>query len=108
MPGGIPIVCAGSVFKSWNLIKSGFMKCLENPKYKKLRLKELKLVAVKDDSTIGAAMLASRLYDQESKLCKHINVSNLIDVLDHIVIIPNQICRSDKKNDLNKCNKLDV
>jgi len=101
LSGGIPIVCAGSVFKSWMLIKSGFLKCLEDPKYKKFRLKELKLVTIKEDSTIGAAMLASRVFDSSSELNKNIEPSSLINILDHIVINRN-ICY--EKNHHNETN----
>lgn len=90
--GGIPIVCAGSVFKSWTLIKAGFVKCLENPKYKRLRLKELKLVTIKEDSTIGAALLASRVFDSNSELDKNVMTSSLINILDHIVISNRSVC----------------
>ena len=105
LPGGIPIVCAGSVFKSWNLIKPGFMNCLANPKYKMLRLKELRLIAVKEDSTIGAALLASRLLDQKSELNKHIDVKNTINTLDHVIITTQHNSYMNKKNDhiKNRC-----
>jgi len=99
LPGGIPIVCAGSVFKSWTLIKSGFVKCLENPKYKRFRLKELKLVTIKEDSTIGAAMLASRVFDSNSEFNKNVKPSSLINILDHIVIANRNICYDKIHND---------
>lgn len=86
LEGGLPIVCAGSVFKSWELIKPGFIRCLENQKNKKFKLKELDLVVIKDDSTIGAALLASRLHDAKSDLSKHVNISNLKIRLDHVGI----------------------
>lgn len=86
LPGGLPIVCAGSVFKSWPLIRSGFIKCLEAFKNKKFRLKELKLVTIKEDSTIGAALLASHLFHEDSEFGKNVDVSKLFDILDHVVI----------------------
>jgi hypothetical protein len=78
-------VCAGSVFKSWSLIKPGFLRCLMryNSMNKQSRLDEINLVCVRDDSTVGAALLAS-------KLCSGARVpfdlSTLTEPLDHLYI----------------------
>lgn len=84
MPGGLPLVCAGSVFKSWSLIKSGFIGCLNKHLKKYPNLNELNLVVADSDSSIGACLLASKLYDNQIVLIK--NYKRKTIVLDHFYI----------------------
>ncbi|XP_054720623.1 LOW QUALITY PROTEIN: N-acetyl-D-glucosamine kinase-like [Uloborus diversus] len=51
---GLPIVCVGSVFKSWNLLEKGFLEGIGNH-YEKCILLTLKCTAA-----IGAAFLAAK------------------------------------------------
>jgi hypothetical protein len=60
-PNGLPIVCTGSVFKSWHLIKPGFVRCLKTQTPKKSALNEINLVCIEQDAAIGAAKLAAKL-----------------------------------------------
>lgn len=83
-PDGLPIVCTGSVFKSWHLIKPGFIRCLESKSGKFSGLKELNLVMVKGDSTIGAAILAANVHDKDLNLGKNIDLNTLTCKLDHL------------------------
>lgn len=54
LEGGLPIVCVGSVFKSWPLLEKGFVESLENH-YSKCTLMTLNCPAA-----IGAAFLAAK------------------------------------------------
>ncbi|XP_022249138.1 N-acetyl-D-glucosamine kinase-like isoform X2 [Limulus polyphemus] len=58
--GGLPIVCVGSVFKSWELLKSGFLATLGNG-----RLREFTLLRPKTSSALGAALMAARKLKRE-------------------------------------------
>jgi hypothetical protein len=68
--GRLPIVCTGSVFKSWNLLKPGFERCLrkhiKKSSIKYSNINVLDLVCLKNDATLGAAKLAYQLYDNKS------------------------------------------
>lgn len=86
MPGGLPITCAGSVFKSWPLIKAGFVRCLQHQIRKCNNLTELNLVIDDGDSTIGACLLASKLYDNSLDLIHKWNRKTTR--LDHFYIKP--------------------
>lgn len=65
-------MCTGSVFKSWHLIKEGFVKCLQNSD-----VKEVNLVTVNKDSTIGAALLAAKLSGHNISIDSNKYVSEL-------------------------------
>ncbi|XP_076368531.1 N-acetyl-D-glucosamine kinase-like isoform X1 [Tachypleus tridentatus] len=58
--GGLPIVCVGSVFKSWELLKPGFLTTLGNG-----RLREFTLLRPKTSSALGAALMAARKLQRE-------------------------------------------
>ena len=53
-PGGLHIVCVGSVFKSWHHMKEGFLSVLVG------KVKEMTLVRLKVSSALGCAFLAAR------------------------------------------------
>lgn len=53
-PGGLHIVCVGSVFKSWNHMKDGFLSVLIG------KIKEVTLVRLKVSSALGCAFLAAK------------------------------------------------
>jgi hypothetical protein len=76
-PNGVPVVCTGSVFKSWLLLKPGFVRCLKNTS-----IKEVNLCTINDDSTIGAAFMAAKMsdYDLEIDFTKHVSK------LDHLIL----------------------
>jgi hypothetical protein len=98
----------GSVFKSWNLIKPGFLKCLKAQTNKLKCVRELNLVVIKDNSSIGAAILASRIYDYQNELSKFVELSSFTQQLDHLVIKLNNDLLDENlsSNSLNK-SKLD-
>lgn len=52
--GGLPIVCVGSVFQSWNLLKQGFIDGMDS------ELEEYVLVTLKNSSAVGAAYLGAK------------------------------------------------
>lgn len=54
--GGLPVVCVGSVWKSWDLLKPGFVKHLEEHK----NFPEFSLVELTTSVAIGAAYLAAK------------------------------------------------
>ncbi|RNA11300.1 N-acetyl-D-glucosamine kinase isoform X1 [Brachionus plicatilis] len=84
MQDGLPIVCAGSVFKSWSLIKPGFVQCLNKQIKKFPSLNELNLVLADSDSSIGACLLASKLYDNKIDLISTYKRKSV--VLDHFYV----------------------
>ena len=99
-PDGLPIVCTGSVFKSWHLIKPGFIRCLQTQINRVSNLNTINLVTINGDSTLGAALLASRVYDSnltvsdESadhsfrpvNLCEHFDLKSLSNQLDNFSV----------------------
>lgn len=58
LPGGLPVVCSGSVWKSWDLVRPGFERQL----YVKDRVhvKEISLIKLKTGHATGAAYLAAK------------------------------------------------
>jgi hypothetical protein len=79
---GLTILCTGSIFKSWQLIKAGFIKSLKIES----KIKKMKLIAIKTDSTIGAVLLASAICDCYDDLMKSISLNDYLMDLDHINI----------------------
>lgn len=79
---GLPIVCTGSVFKSWHLIKPGFIRCLQAQNKRCAHLDAINLVTINSDSTLGAALLASRIYDEsnENKSETPVNLNQYVDL----------------------------
>lgn len=57
--GGIHILCVGSVWLSWNLIKPGFVTYLQNH----TNIKELSLMKIKTTAAIGAAYMGVNKYN---------------------------------------------
>lgn len=58
LEGGLPVVCVGSVWKSWSLLKPGFMaQVTEHPEP---NLQEASLISVKTTTATGAAYLAAK------------------------------------------------
>lgn len=55
MRGGLNIVCVGSVWKSWDLIKDAFLDKIHESK----ALDELSLIRLTTSSAIGACYLAA-------------------------------------------------
>ncbi|RWS27089.1 N-acetyl-D-glucosamine kinase-like protein [Leptotrombidium deliense] len=52
--GGLTVVCCGSVFKSWNLLKDGFLSALGSS------VKELTLLQLTRSAALGAAFFAAK------------------------------------------------
>ena len=64
------------------MIKTGFIKSLRTEN----KIKKVKLIAIKTDSTIGAVLLASTICDYDDDLMKSINLNDYVMELDHINI----------------------
>lgn len=61
--GVLDVVCVGSVWLSWELLKPGFIKELESTKFKY----DLKLLTLTNSMALGAAYLAADTYELELK-----------------------------------------
>ncbi|KAK3757681.1 hypothetical protein RRG08_000190 [Elysia crispata] len=57
--GGLPVVCVGSVFKSWKLLERGFIECMRS-QVSDTSIHELTLLSLTKDASIGAAVLGAR------------------------------------------------
>jgi N-acetylglucosamine kinase len=57
-PGGLRILCEGSVWKSWDLLKEGFLSYLSAylPRRNGLQIKEFRLIRLTRSAAIGAAV----------------------------------------------------
>lgn len=53
--GGIHVLCVGSVWLSWDLLRSGFVNWIEN----NTKIEEMSLMRLKTEMGVGAALLAS-------------------------------------------------
>ncbi|KAG8185061.1 hypothetical protein JTE90_017076 [Oedothorax gibbosus] len=71
MEGGLPIICVGSVFKSWQLLKDGFVEGIGN------HYDKCTLITVNCSSALGAAYLGARATGFELPLNHRENVSIL-------------------------------
>lgn len=71
VPGGLKIVCVGSVWKSWKYIKDGFLLGITPQTDEEKQLSEFSLVELKPEgkAAVGAAAWAAR------KSGKHISVN---------------------------------
>lgn len=83
---GLPIVCAGSVFKSWHLIKPGFLRCFQDKSKNCINLNALNLVKIDGDSAIGAAYLAARIHEPNSDFVKNFDNKKFISQLDTLYV----------------------
>ena len=84
MPDGLPIICTGSVYKSWDLLKPGFIKCLRDNWTRCSKLSKINLVRIEGHSATGAVLLAARLYDRELPFVKEFNYEATTSRLDQI------------------------
>lgn len=68
--GGLPILCVGSVFKSWKLLQKGFHSIIDG------KLQEFTLLQLTQSSALGAAFLGARLvgHDLPLKFTDHYKV----------------------------------
>ncbi|GFS20633.1 N-acetyl-D-glucosamine kinase [Elysia marginata] len=57
--GGLPVVCVGSVFKSWKLLEPGFIECMRS-QASQTSIREVTLLSLTKDASIGAAALGAR------------------------------------------------
>lgn len=58
-PGGLPIVCIGSVWKSWKHLEGGFTSTIELLKNGQPNIKRFSLLKLKVSSAFGSALLAA-------------------------------------------------
>ncbi|XP_059169770.1 N-acetyl-D-glucosamine kinase-like [Physella acuta] len=65
--GGLPVVCVGSVFKSWKLLEPGFMEEMTS-NLTKTDIKEVVLLHLNSEASIGAAALGAKAAGQELPL----------------------------------------
>nr|CAB3264192.1 N-acetyl-D-glucosamine kinase-like [Phallusia mammillata] len=75
--GGLQIVCVGSVFKSWSLLKNGFIKTI---RASDTHLKSLTLVELKESSAIGSVLIGAKTFQLPIDLTKNYKVLEKIDV----------------------------
>ncbi|XP_067126532.1 N-acetyl-D-glucosamine kinase-like [Centruroides vittatus] len=68
--GGLPILCVGSVFKSWKLLQEGFHSALDG------KLQEFTLLQLTESSALGAAYLGAKAtgYDLPLKFNNHYRI----------------------------------
>jgi len=59
--GGVPVVCVGSVWKSWDLLRESFIKQLQDTS--SCAVEELSLIRLTKTPALGAAFLAARSAD---------------------------------------------
>ncbi|XP_022096532.1 N-acetyl-D-glucosamine kinase-like [Acanthaster planci] len=59
-PNGLMVVCVGSVWKSWELLKEGFLEGLKPRHERDIEIKHLTLVSLLQSSAIGAARLGAK------------------------------------------------
>lgn len=85
-PDGLPIVCAGSVFKSWSIMKPGFLLCLKDHSIKCSSLTKLNLVCIEGHAAIGSLLLAARCYEPDLPFLKDFENGKLTTKLDQITI----------------------
>lgn len=85
-PDGLPIVCAGSVFKSWAIMKPGFLQCLKEHSVKCSNITKLNLVCIEGHASIGSLLLAARCYEPDLPFLKNFDNSKLTTKLDQVTI----------------------
>lgn len=61
--GGLPVVCVGSVFKSWKLLETGFIQCMRS-RASETAIREVTLLSLTKDASVGAAALGARSADK--------------------------------------------
>ncbi|XP_077992249.1 N-acetyl-D-glucosamine kinase-like [Glandiceps talaboti] len=77
--GGLQVVCVGSVWKSWDLLKEGFLEGLKPRNEKDVEIEEISLLDLKESPAIGAAVIGA--HDAGCKL--NINYEANVDVFFH-------------------------
>lgn len=85
-PEGLPVVCAGSVFKSWSLLKPGFIRCLKENITKCPDMNKINLVQIERHASIGAVCLAAKLYEHNSQVLKSVDNKQFISQLDTVYL----------------------
>jgi len=63
-PGGLQIVCVGSVWKSWSLLKNGFLEGIKNPNGQ-ASIPELTMVKLGVSMATGATYLGARAANKQ-------------------------------------------
>jgi len=59
--GGLRVVCVGSVFKSWELLESGFVDALRSPRVAGSHVRAVTLLRVTETAALGAAFLGAKV-----------------------------------------------
>ncbi|XP_013417674.1 N-acetyl-D-glucosamine kinase-like isoform X2 [Lingula anatina] len=77
LDGGLPIVCVGSVWKSWEALKDGFLEGMKSRP--DVKISEFTLLRLHETGALGAAFLAAKA----AKLHLHLNYAANADVFFH-------------------------
>lgn len=77
--GGLHIVCVGSIWKSWEFIRDGFLNTLLSSGVQCRKFKELTLLRLKKNGAIGAAYLGAKATDYILPL----DYENNVDIFFH-------------------------
>lgn len=75
--GGLRIVCVGSVWKSWDLLREGFLEGLSPPNDSYPNIQHFTLLKLKESSAIGAARLGAKVLNFDLQ----IDYESTVDVL---------------------------
>lgn len=80
---GLKVICVGSVWKSWQYLKEGFLEGIRPVTDEEKALRKFCLVKLKEDAkaSVGAAAWASKKY--ESRNAIHLDYSKTCDVFFH-------------------------
>jgi N-acetylglucosamine kinase len=73
-PLGLPIVCVGSVWKSWNFLRPGFESVLGLRNGQQCKLKRFSLVRLTVSSAVGAALLGAKKFHLGANLDRNYRV----------------------------------
>lgn len=74
------------LFKSWQLIKPGFLRCLQDKVENCLNLNALNMVKIEGDSSMGAAYLSAKFYDAKLEFVEHFDNKKFISQMDHLYV----------------------
>ena len=61
--GGLRILCVGQVWKSWSLLKEGFIRGLQPQYPRDIEIREFTLLRLEVTAGLGAALISAKLYD---------------------------------------------
>lgn len=106
---GLPVICAGSVYKSWDIMKPGFLDCLKDNASKCTNLKKINLVKIEGHSAVGAVILAAKLYEQNMEFLQKFNYNSVTSSLDEINLDDdNKLMNTNNMNNIKQNNILSL